>query len=208
VNTYEVKTMVQVGTHLKPKARWDKREVIVEVVPADGRYGRYTVKNTATGRITKLKRETIAEKWNVVRSGGGVKTGRFSAKAPEPKKSTHVPPPSTERERELLRIIKAKFSDFNRRQQHFYIGGGMSTSHIVLKVLEDIKQIEAFWPAEHVRKSWAGGVSYVLADDVFKKVQNAIRDTLNSLYKKSHLEKIGNSDERRWKPTYASYAGE
>jgi hypothetical protein len=43
----------------------------------------------------------------------------------------------------------------------------------------------------------------VLEDRVFYRIQQAMREVLNQLHAKGHLEKIGNTDERRWKPTYA-----
>lgn len=192
---YAVKKNLKVGARLRGRTPRDSRRVVkvVEQLPASGRF---LVENVTTGRQTELSAGTIAKNWRVVEEPIQPETvGKRKRRTANP----HL----TTRESELLRIIKAKFSDFNQRQQHFYIGGGMSTSHIVLKVLEDVEQIHAFWPKEHIRRGTLGTISYVLAADVFKKVQDRIRDTLKSLEEKGHLEKIGNTDERRWRPTYA-----
>jgi hypothetical protein len=34
-------------------------------------------------------------------------------------------PLTTDRQRELLRVIKEEFSQFHHRQAHFYLGGGI-----------------------------------------------------------------------------------
>jgi hypothetical protein len=109
----------------------------------------------------------------------------------------------TDRQQELLRVIKEEFSQFHHRQAHFYLGGGMSTSHILVKALADPKTIKIFWPKELVHERYGAGTTYVLEDKVFYRIQQAMREVLGQLHEKGHLEKLGNTDERRWKPTYA-----
>ena len=111
-------------------------------------------------------------------------------------------PLRTERQEELLRVIKEEFSQFHHRQAHFYLGGGMSTSHVLVKGLADPKTIKIFWPKELVRYEGLR-TTYVLEDKVFYRIQQAMREVLIQLEEKGHLEKLGNTDERRWKPTYA-----
>ena len=207
-------SLYPVGTQFKSTQErdWGRTVEVIGVVTSAYGDERYRVRNVKTGKLTELSRGTIRKNWAKVRPIKQVTPPNQSSlakpavAAPATRPATQAKRLTTDRERELLRIIKKCFSNYNQRGQHYYLGGGMSTSHIVLKVLEDVDQIHAFWPPEHTKRNVWSGVSYVLADDVFKKVQNRIRETLNALATKGHLEKIGNTDERRWKPTYAEAA--
>ena len=113
---------------------------------------------------------------------------------------------TTTRQEALLRVVKQMFSDFHQRQAHYYLGNGASTSHIIVHVIQDFETLRIFWPEELVSSKVFGGTTYGLESDTLYRVQQRVRDVLKQLEAKGHLEKIGNTDERRWKPTYAEVA--
>lgn len=110
-------------------------------------------------------------------------------------------PLTTDRQRELLRIVEKKFGEFAQRNQQYYPLLGMSTHHIVNAVIADIQALRIFWPKDRIRDHGPlGGVSYMLEDDVMEKAQDAVRATLVQLAEKNYLERVGNENERRWRP--------
>jgi hypothetical protein len=157
---------------------------------------RYRLENVETGRISTVSTSTLQTKYRHIRASTPDRRG-----LPE-RRTTRPQPVLNERQEVLLNIVKQAFSDFHKRGQHFYLGGGISTSHAVVKVIADIDALQIFWPAELVKKSVFGGHSYQLAPDVMRRVQDRIRDTLKQLHDRGLLEKVGNTDERRWKPVY------
>lgn len=193
---------VNVGDRFKSTQKKDRGRTI-EIVRDHGGY--YTVSNVLTSRRTVVNGETLAKNYERAAQSssrrrvmrGGV---RSDGTVPQPRKAAL--PALNDRQREVLRIVKGKFSDFNRRQQHFYLGGGMSTTHVVQAVMADQSKIYLFWPRELIERRSNGGITYRLADKCFERAQNAIRDALKELERKGYLEKLGNTDERRWKPTY------
>lgn len=189
-------TTLSVGTVLESTDRRDNgRRVRIKRVL--GSY--YELENVETGRRTRVRIANVGKKYRQVTAS--VATTRTSAPTSSSKKAS---PLRSDRQRTALRVIKAKFSDFNKRQQHFYLGGGMSTTHVVTSIIADINDLHLFWPKELIRnKGLFGGHTYVLESDVMRRVQSSINRTLNELADLGHLEKVGNSDERRWKPTYA-----
>lgn len=107
-------------------------------------------------------------------------------------------------QRELMRVILAKFREYLDREQHYYGLMGMSTSHITLKAIEDFTTLRAFWPPELVVAGrYGSGTIYQLEDHTITKVQSSIRKELDKLAEQSYLEKIGNEHERRWRPIKA-----
>ena len=107
-------------------------------------------------------------------------------------------------QREIMRVILNAFKDFEDRKQHHYILNGMSTSHITVHaVLKDLAAIHIFWPKNQIVDHPGGGHTYQLSDDVGSKVQSTIRSDLDKLANKGLLDKVGNEDERRWKPVKA-----
>lgn len=188
----QVSTEIRKGSYLKN--RRDDRIVRVDVA----NFPTYRVVNTASGKRTTLKWQTIQKEWAVTSQAPAERV------APKAKKPKPVAAPLTsDRQRTVLRVIKKKFSDFQKRQQHFYLGAGMTTTHAVVAVMADVDDIHLFWPSELVKNKTFGGHTYVLEKDVFRRVQDRILRTMNELEKSGHLEKVGNTDERRWKPTYA-----
>lgn len=107
---------------------------------------------------------------------------------------------NTARQRELMRIILEAFAEYRRREQHFYKLQGMSTSHIVVHAIQDFATLRAFWPKDLVSTSGTGGQLYALEEDTLYKVQNAVRDSVKQLMERGYMEKLGNEDERRWRP--------
>lgn len=159
--------------------------------------GRLEVKNTKTGRMSTMSQDNARKKYRVEGDNiGGPAPSRTSSKT--------LPPLTTEREKAIMRIVKKKFSDFHQRGQSYYLGAGMSTTHVVTALMADINDIGLFWPSELVNRRFGGGTTYTLERDVFKRVQSRVSETLKQLETKGYLEKCGNSDERRWKPTYAA----
>lgn len=155
------------------------------------------LENLETGRKSRALRATVQKNY---RPAATTQRATPTASTKTAKTIRHP------RQQALLRIIKRKFSDFQKRQQHYYLGGGMSTTHVVTAVISDIEDLKLFWPKELIKTSFLGGQSYVLADDAMRRVQSTINRTLNDLADAGHLEKVGNNDERRWKPTYAKEA--
>jgi hypothetical protein len=110
----------------------------------------------------------------------------------------------SDRERVLMEVTLAKFADFAKREQHEYLLNGMSTSHVVVSVMKRFNDhLTKFWPAELIRHRIGYALTYQLEDDVFERVQTNIRNSLDKLAKAGYLEKVGNEDERRWKPVKA-----
>jgi hypothetical protein len=72
-------------------------------------------------------------------------------------------------------------------------------------VIDDIALMRDFWPTEMVDDSRRGGYGtiYMMDEKTMTKVQTNIRTTLDKLATLGYLEKIGNDDERRWKPIKA-----
>ena len=110
------------------------------------------------------------------------------------------------REQRLMELILNCFAKYRKREQHTYLGAGMSTSHIVCHVIEDDNVqggtdalLSVFWPEDLIARRM-GGVTYLLEPGVMTKLQSNVRTTLNKLHERGYLEKIGNTDERRWRP--------
>jgi hypothetical protein len=108
-------------------------------------------------------------------------------------------PLTTERQRELMRVINECFDEFAKRNQTYYALDGMTTAHITLHAIQDFTTLKAFWPKELVDNQY-GRTTYLLNDDTMSKVQSSVRDSLNQLFDKAHIERIGNEHERRWRP--------
>lgn len=105
-----------------------------------------------------------------------------------------------ERQRLIMQVLLSKFADFRKREQHFYLLEGMSTSHLTLKAIENRNTLHAFWPTEHQRYSFQHGNIYMLEEDTIVNVQKEISKEINKLVKKGYIEKLGNENERRWRP--------
>lgn len=108
-------------------------------------------------------------------------------------------PLTTERQRELMRVITECFDKYYERQQHYYMLDGMSTAHVTVHAIGDFVTLQAFWPKELIRDDFRGRV-YMLEDETMTKVQSAVRTTLEQLEEKGHIERMGNEHERRWRP--------
>lgn len=106
----------------------------------------------------------------------------------------------TKRQEELMRVVLHCFADFVKREQPYYGLEGMSTSHITVHAIQDFKTLRAFWPVELVEESRYSGTIYHLDDDTMRKVQTNVRTDLDKLQKAGYIEKIGNENERRWRP--------
>jgi hypothetical protein len=104
----------------------------------------------------------------------------------------------TERQRELMRVVREDFRTYRKREAHQYLLNGMSTSHIVLHAIRDYTTLRAFWP-KHLVRDQGGQSIYELQPDTLGKVQDAVRDTLRQLHEMGLLEKLGNENERRWR---------
>lgn len=185
---------VNVGDRFRSIQKKDRGRTI-EVVSDHGN-GYYTVRNVVTGRRTDVNGETLAK--NYERAARRDRTGPAPRRQPA-RKST---PPLNEREAYLIKLIKQKFSEFHQRGQHLYIGAGMSTTHVAWSMFKDADSVQLFWPKALIQERFGGGRTYVMQGDFGKRVDEAIRNTLAGLEKKGLLEKVGNTDERRWKPTY------
>lgn len=108
---------------------------------------------------------------------------------------------STDRQRELMRVILAEFAEFEKRGQPYYGLEGMSTAHVTVEaLLGDFKTLQAFWPKALVHHEADGSMGYEMREDTLRKAWNALRSTLEQLEEKGYLEKIGNENERRWRP--------
>lgn len=175
----------------------------VDKVSANGRYIE-TVPVTGSGRRSTISIYNLAD-YDVVHYVNTPASARSSRPAAKPAATAAAIPLArlSDRERELLRIIKKKFGQFNQRQQHTYLLNGMSTTHVGWSMFADADAVRLFWPKELVRTR-LGGTTYVMEGDFGKRIQATVTETLKKLNEKGHLEKLGNKDERRWKPTYAA----
>lgn len=108
-------------------------------------------------------------------------------------------PLTTERQRELVRVIDECFDNFYQRGQSYYTLDGMTTAHVTLHAIADFTTLRAFWPKRLVENSFRGTV-YHLEDDTMSHVQSAVRDSLSQLWDKGYVERMGNEHERRWRP--------
>jgi hypothetical protein len=104
---------------------------------------------------------------------------------------------TTERQRELLRVLEIAFTEFDKRGQTNYALNGMTTHHVVVHSIQDFTTLKAFWPSGLVTHRY-GQTIYQLDDDTMSKVRGAVTDTLNQLVEKGYVEKVGNAEERRW----------
>ena len=110
-------------------------------------------------------------------------------------------PLTTERQKELMRVINECFGEFAKRQQHYYGLDGMSTHHVTLHAIQDFTTLRAFWPSDLVeRNTRTGQTVYLLEEKTMSKVQSAVRDALVQLQEKGWVERLGNEHERRWRP--------
>lgn len=102
---------------------------------------------------------------------------------------------------ELMRVVLAKFKEYDDRKQYYYELVGMSTSHITLKAIDDLTTLHTFWPDDEVEydRNRRGNI-YLLGPKTLTKVQTAVRVALEKLEKLSFMEKVGNEHERRWRP--------
>lgn len=116
-----------------------------------------------------------------------------------PVQAVEKKPLTTERQRELLRVIEQCFDDFYKRNQSYYTLDGMTTAHITLHAIADFKTLQAFWPSRLVDRMY-GSVIYRLEDTTMSSVQSAVRDCLSQLLDKGYIERLGNEHERRWRP--------
>jgi hypothetical protein len=112
-------------------------------------------------------------------------------------------PLRTDRQRELLRVIRESFDRFATRGQHYYKLEGMATDSIVKHAVQDFTTLRAFWPQALRHPSWIGngGETFELHEDTLEKVQNAVRETLDQLVDYGYVLKVGNEHERRWRLT-------
>lgn len=117
------------------------------------------------------------------------------------KTSTPKRPLTTERQRELMRVIIECFDKFKQREQHYYVLDGMSTAHVTVHAIQDFTTLKAFWPTNLVVRSLLHGTVYQLEEGTMAKVQSAVRDVLVQLCDKGWIERLGNEHERRWRPT-------
>jgi hypothetical protein len=108
-------------------------------------------------------------------------------------------PLTTDRQKELLRVIESSFTEFAKRGQTYYTLDGMSTAQVTLHAIQDFETLQAFWPTELVRWDTRNGKVYQLNDDTMSKVQSSVRDSLKQLSEKGWIEQAGNIDERRWR---------
>jgi hypothetical protein len=177
----------------------------VRVVGPKGSHA-FTVENIATGKRTDVGTGTLRRSYRLLPFESPIRTAakQASRRNSSRRAAKSAPRLNTERQRELHRILKDKFAEYGRRGQHFYLGGGMSTTHVVVAVMQDIDALQIFWPPELTTSHGLfGGNTYALKDKNGKsaliRVQSRIRESLNELADLGALEKVGNSDERRWK---------
>lgn len=114
-------------------------------------------------------------------------------------------PLTTERQKELWRVINDCYDEYDKRGQHQYKLNGMTTAHVTLHAIGDFTTLKVFWPAELVQTVrggyYSGGsTTYLLENDTITKVQSSIRSALDQLADKGYIEKTGNLEERRWLP--------
>jgi uncharacterized heparinase superfamily protein len=108
-------------------------------------------------------------------------------------------PLTTDRQKELLRVLNDSFTAFAKRGQQYYALDGMSTHHIVVHAIQDFTTLREFWPTELVEKGYGARVVYGMQDDTLSKVQSAVRESLKQLAEKGWVEQAGNEHERRWR---------
>lgn len=106
---------------------------------------------------------------------------------------------SNEKQREVMRLVLLHFEEFRKRGAHQFLLNGMSTTHVMKDAVESTVCLQAFWPKHLVTQRY-GTTIYQIEDGVFSKVNSGVRDVLDQLAKKGYLEKVGNEDERRWRP--------
>lgn len=99
-----------------------------------------------------------------------------------------------------MRVVLDRFAEFDKRGQAYYGLEGMSTSHLTLKAIGDLKTLHAFWPGDQVSYDLKHGNLYMLADDTLTKVQSNVRTEIEKLEKRGYIERLGNEHERRWRP--------
>lgn len=104
------------------------------------------------------------------------------------------------RQRELMRVLLKKFKDFDSRKQHFYLSNGMSTSHLTLKVIEDLPALHAFWPTKDQKYDPAHGNLYRMGDKTMHSVQSSVLRDIKKLVDQGFIQEFGNEDERRYRP--------
>lgn len=109
-------------------------------------------------------------------------------------------PFTTERQRELMRVIQECFDKFAQRNQSYYQLDGMTTAHVTVHAIADFTTLRAFWPQRLVEYRGIGGAIYHLEDGTMSDVQSAVRSTLEQLQAKGYIERLGNEHERRWRP--------
>ena len=187
-----------VGKQIRPiNNRHGRPPRLVERLSANRKF-LITKPATGEGRTSRISVDRLVDYEVVV-------PDRPAKKASSAKKATKPPvlnrKPLTERESALLRIIKSKFSDFHRRQQHFYLLQGMSTTHVGWSMFADAQSVKLFWPKDLIQeKPYGRGTTYIMQGEFGRRIQATVTDTLKTLHQKGYLEKLGNSDERRWKP--------
>lgn len=104
------------------------------------------------------------------------------------------------RQKQLMRVVLSKFANFQQRGQTYYGLEGMSTSHLTLKVIEDLGALHAFWPAADQQYDPNHGNLYRLGDGTMRKVQSTVLAEIKKLVDKGYLEEKGNEHERRYRP--------
>lgn len=105
------------------------------------------------------------------------------------------------RQKELMRVLLKKMSDYQKRGQTHFTLNGMSTSHLTLKCIEDHQTMFAFWPAENTQWNHELGDNVHMIDDgTMTKLQSTIRDDIKKLVRKGYIEEMGNENERRYRP--------
>lgn len=114
-------------------------------------------------------------------------------------------PLTTERQRELQRILQESFATYDERYNgpmHFYGLMGMSTDSVLRHVMEaPITALTIFWPKELIQERYNTGRTFLLEDGAMAKAMSNVRSTLDQLVDRGWVEKVGNEHERRWRPT-------
>ena len=112
---------------------------------------------------------------------------------------------SSEKQREVMRLVLEHFAEFKEREQHHYLLNGMATTHVMKDAVESDVCLKAFWPKhlvthERVPGTYGTRTIYGIEPGVFSKVNSGVRNVLDQLANKGYLLKVGNEDERRWLP--------
>ena len=105
------------------------------------------------------------------------------------------------RQEHLMRVLRKKTAEYQKRGQTHYTLNGMSTSHLVLKCLEDADTMYSFWPTSD--QQWNNEIQqtlYRIGDGTMTKVQSKIRDEIKKLVAQGYIEEMGNENERRYRP--------